>query len=162
LARAVVLVTSDHGEGLGEHGVRYHGVSGYEEVVRVPLVVLAPGLAAGEHEGLLSLHDVAPTVLGALRHAAPEVHGRSLLRLRAAPGAALHRFVTIDSARAAAGDEGEQPLRVVVEGHLKLVWSPADGLAELYDLAADPGERHDLAPLRPGDVERLYRATAAR
>ena len=46
---AIVVVSADHGEEFGDHGGRYHGTTVYEEQVRVPLVVVAPGVAAERH-----------------------------------------------------------------------------------------------------------------
>jgi arylsulfatase A-like enzyme len=62
---AVVIVTADHGEEFGEHGGRYHGTTVYEEQVRVPLVMNAPGLLAPRRvtRARASLVDLLPTVL---------------------------------------------------------------------------------------------------
>ncbi len=64
LENTVVVVTSDHGEGLGEHGEATHGVFLYQSTLHVPLVIRAPGWPRGHRvAGTVSLADVAPTLL---------------------------------------------------------------------------------------------------
>ena len=60
----VVILTADHGEGLGDHGWLEHGVSVFDELIRVPLVVRGPGIPAGRRlSGDAQLEDLAPTIL---------------------------------------------------------------------------------------------------
>ncbi len=146
LDRTVLLFTSDHGEGFGEHGVRFHAVSMFECVTRVPAVLLAPGLPPGRYDQLVTHRDIYPTVLGAFGiadTASAEVFGRSLLRLRAAPRARLHDFVAIRSARSA-GRAVLSHMFGIVEDHHKLTFDLEESLYELYDLAQDPGEDNDI------------------
>jgi arylsulfatase A-like enzyme len=82
--RTITIVTSDHGEAFGEHGITRHGTSLYEEVLRVPLIWHGPGrIAAGRRVGgVVSLADVAPTVLDLLALPRPPlVQGESLAPL---------------------------------------------------------------------------------
>lgn len=82
LDELLVLITSDHGEGLWDHGLRGHGQDLYEEMIRVPLVVRFPhgrGPTHGRVEGFVNHVDVAPTVLSAFGLEVPEVmQGRDL------------------------------------------------------------------------------------
>jgi hypothetical protein len=148
--RAVIVVTGDHGEGLGAHGVPYHGLSAYEELVRVPAILVAPGLAPGAYDGLVSHRDLPATVLGAFGFAGvePDVErfGRSWLRLREAPDAPLHEFVVARSDRTLTLKGFVLPQAGLVEGDRKLVKTFEDGLTELYDLSLDPGEQESLDP----------------
>src|SRR4029077_15167789 len=78
--RTLVVVAGDHGEGLGDHGERTHGMLLYDSTLRVPLIVSMPGTAAARRDEPVSLVDIAPTVL----HAAgivvpPAMKGRDLL-----------------------------------------------------------------------------------
>ena len=159
LSRAVVVITADHGEGFGRHGVRYHGISGYDMLVRVPGVLLAPGLAPGSYDDLVSHRDVPATLLGTFGQVAHvpaiESFGRSWLRLRAAPHAPLHRFVVSRSSRAVDVTGFVIPMAAIVEGRLKLIVSFEDGLRETYDLVDDPGELHDIEP--EGPIAKLRR-----
>ncbi len=150
LGRSVVILTADHGEGFGRHNIHYHGVSAYEMLVHVPGVLIAPGLAPGRYDGLVSHRDIPATLLGAFGQVAHEPSierfGRSWLRLRAAPHAPLHRFVVTRSSRAVDISGFVMPMAAIVQDQYKLVVTFEDGLVKLYDLRADPGEEHDLAP----------------
>jgi arylsulfatase A-like enzyme len=89
--RTITIVTSDHGEGFGEHGIRLHGNSLYEEVLQVPFIWHAPGrIATGRRvAGVVSLADLAPTVLDLLAlPPAQIVQGRSLAPLMRPDGGA--------------------------------------------------------------------------
>jgi hypothetical protein len=150
LERALVIITSDHGEAFGEHGLYFHNVSGYEPLVHVPAIVLAPGLQPAVYPGLVSHRDIYATVLGAfgLVHEEPnaERYGRSWLRLRDAPHGALHAFVAVHTHRFTSGPVAFSPMMVVVEDHYKLVKAlDEDKLYELYDLDTDPHEENDLS-----------------
>jgi arylsulfatase A-like enzyme len=159
LARSVVIITADHGEGFGRHGVRYHGITGYDMLIRVPGVLLAPGLQPGVYRELASHRDVPATILGAFGQVShlpsSEQFGRSWLRLRGAPRAPLHRFVVSRSSRAVDVTGFVSPQAAIVEGRLKLVVSFEDGLRETYDLIDDPGELHDIEP--EGSIASLRR-----
>src|SRR4030095_6921380 len=78
----LLLVTSDHGEGLGEHGEEVHGYFVYETTLRVPLLVSGPGVVPGRRiEGVVSSVDVVPTAHELLGTAAPAtLAGRSIAR----------------------------------------------------------------------------------
>lgn len=133
----VVVVTADHGEGFNEHRRFQHGYEPYEEVARVPLIVVAPprlGFPVGFRDTPASLLDLAPTLveLGGGEPVAAH-RGRSLvgiLRGREEPDRAV--FLQSETAQA------------VRQGDLKL-WLEGDRSVRLYDLAADPAERNDLA-----------------
>ena len=159
LARTMVIVTSDHGEGFGPHGVMYHAVSGYEPIVHVPGVFVAPGVAPGHYTELATHRDILPTALGALgldaRAREAEVFGRSWLRIRDGAQAPLHRFVVIQSLREAGPSERVAPLGALVDARFKLIETFEDGLLEMYDTRADPGEESDLVPADSDDVRRL-------
>jgi arylsulfatase A-like enzyme len=170
----VRIVVADHGEEFGEHGNLLHARRLYDELVRVPLVVSAPGrLPAGVVGGSCSLADVAPTVLE-LAGVAPAgpLDGRSLLALGA--GRAQGRPVTGEEERwVPTTTGGEQRLRVFsvrteLAKYVLTVDQKTNGVVaeELYDLVADPAERRSL-PLegldRPGpDFCRAVAAVRAR
>ncbi|MFB3828875.1 MAG: sulfatase [Bryobacteraceae bacterium] len=81
-ARTLVVVTSDHGEMLGDHGLLFKGGYFYDEVLRVPLILRGPGIPKGQRVARLTEEiDVVPTVLESLGLPVPQaVQGRSLLR----------------------------------------------------------------------------------
>ena len=137
----LVAFTADHGEAFLEHGQLTH-TTGHEEVLRVPLIVKWPrGERAGEvRRGPGGAADVAPTLLAA---AGLPVHGLSGVDLR--------------TRRADRPVFAGTFARIVVQGSMKAAL-PLDGSApQLFDLAADPGELHDLAAERPAEVARLRR-----
>lgn len=133
---ALVVVTSDHGEALGEHGEQTHGLFAYEATLKVPLVVWGPGVETGRDDRPARHVDIVPTVLGALGVELPAgLAGRSLL---AAPDPAqLTYFESLTTNL----NRGWAPLRGVMRERKKYIDLP---LPELYDLARDPGEKTNL------------------
>src|SRR5204863_4772583 len=80
--RTLIVVAGDHGEGLGDHGERTHGMLLYDSTLRVPLVIAAPGQPARTIDDPVSLSEIAPTILRATGVAAPDVmKGRDLLEM---------------------------------------------------------------------------------
>ena len=161
-----VAVTSDHGEGLGDHGELTHGLLAYETTLRVPLIIaqLEAGnwkLEAGNRQlepGHVSTYparhiDLLPTLLDAAGLTAPPaLRGRSLL-----PGATLPPDKDVSSyfeAMSAMLNRGWAPLQGLVAGHEKFVDLPKP---ELYDLAADPNEETNLVDRR-ADRRRVLEA----
>ena len=144
----VVIVTSDHGESLGEHGEATHAFSIYDATQRVPLLMAGPGLPSGAvvTAGLARLADVAPTVLelaGAAGLASPT--GKSLLPLVRGEPEAEPRIAWVETL-ATQLDFGWSPLLGVRTLEHKYVRAPRP---ELYALASDPGELQNLASEQP-------------
>lgn len=134
---AIVLVLADHGEEFREHGALLHGATLFEAGVRVPLLMLAPGLEAGQRvPEPVSLLDVAPTLLALLEVPAPDsFEGRSLLA-RLAGSAQEEGEVLLDIA---APLEKRTHALGVVRGSRKLLVDTG-GVVRVYDLAQDPAE----------------------
>jgi hypothetical protein len=136
---SVLLVVGDHGEAFGQHDGNYgHSLFLWEENVRVPLVLAAPGLIVREERigGMASTIDLAPTVLDLLGVEAPlGYRGQSLLRelSRAA-------FFFADYSLALLG------LR---DGRWKAIHELDSGHTALFDLGEDPGETRDVAQRHP-------------
>jgi arylsulfatase A-like enzyme/Flp pilus assembly protein TadD len=160
--RTVVVLTSDHGESLGEHGEATHGVFAYDATLRVPLIVFDPQAPTPRVVTTLVQHaDVFPTVLDAVGVAVPkDVDGRSLTRVVA--GAAPRGTEATSSpvyfeALSASMDRGWAPLRGLVRGDAKFIDLP---IPELYDLARDPSESRNLIDAQPGLAQELRVALA--
>lgn len=137
--RAIVVFLSDHGEGLGDHGEKEHGVLLYQETVRVPLLLKLPGaLRRGETvRAPAELLDVFPTVLGLLGREPPAgLPGRSLLALPARPAKPLYSETFYPYLHL-----GWSGLRALRDERFLYIEGPDP---ELYDLAADPGEHKNL------------------
>jgi arylsulfatase A-like enzyme/Tfp pilus assembly protein PilF len=152
-ARTLVVLTSDHGESLGEHGEDTHGIFAYEATLRVPLIVWAPGLFSPRVVDTPVRHiDVVPTVLDALGQALPkDLPGRSLLPLL--NGREVEPTESYLEALSGSLNRGWAPLHGVLDRDLmKYVDLP---LPELYDLRHDPSEEHNLAASRPEGLDRL-------
>jgi arylsulfatase A-like enzyme len=150
--RTLVVLTSDHGEALGEHGERTHGLFAYEGTIRIPLILFAPRLLRpGVVVEPVRHVDLLPTILDALGASVPEgLPGRSLLPLAAgAPGPTSPIYFESLSANL---NRGWAPLHGVLRDRLKLIDLP---IPELYDLASDPGESRNLASSRPETVEAM-------
>lgn len=145
---AIVLLT-DHGEELGDHGGWGHAHTLYDEVVRVALVVRAPGLAPAACPESVGLVDLAPTVLALTGVAPPEgFRGRSLLA-EAEPAP-----VPMETRRAS-------DLRGLVRWPHKVIWHVDAGYGELYDLAADPREQDDRWEAEDELADELFAELAA-
>lgn len=145
--RTLVVVTSDHGEGLNEHGEQKHGYFLYQTTIHVPLIVRAPRpLAARSVRQTVQLIDVAPTVLDLLRISAPaRWQGKSMGRLLA--GKEDARFGTAYSETWYPRlHYGWANLRTFISDRTKYIYAPRD---ELYDLARDAGENTNLALEKP-------------
>ena len=145
-----VVYVSDHGEEFQEHGRWEHGLSLYEEVLRIPLVMRLPGVSPRRVEAPAQHVDVLPTLLGHLGIEAPPTDGRDLLaaRRRGDDPPDVYTHLDVDGHRAAS----------VIRGRYKLVLpqSPSQGTEPmLFDLEADPAEQEDLAADRPEVVERM-------
>jgi len=152
----MIVVAGDHGEGLGDHGERTHGMLLYDSTLRVPLVISLPagltgrpgltgragltgrgGFAAGTRDEVVSLVDIAPTILRAAAVDVPgEMKGRSLL----APGTSVADiYAETQYPRVA----GWSPLQALTDGRWMAVRSSS--AIELYDLRNDPHEERDVA-----------------
>jgi choline-sulfatase len=139
--RTAVIVTSDHGEGLGDHGLLEHGQNVFDELVRVPLIVRAAGLPAGRRlSGPAQLEDLMPTIL-ALVDVRYEVGAAELDGFDLSPWL---RGTTDTSPRSwAVGRRRPYPGRpdLFFARRWPQKWmgsSPGDG--EAYALDSDPGE----------------------
>ena len=127
---AAVVVVGDHGEGLGDHGEALHGNLVYQSTMRVPLIVVGPGVTAGVNDAPVSTRRIFHTLADwagapeplSLRHAVTEV----------VVGEAMKPFL----------EYGWQPQVMAVSGRHKSILA---GRVEIYDVVADPGETRDLA-----------------
>ena len=141
LDRTLVIVAADHGESLGEHGERTHGVFVYDVTMRVPWIVWADArVPPSASDALVRLIDLAPTALDLLGVAVPpEFEGRSVI-----PAVTRQR------------DEAAPAYLEAMDANLTRNWAPLTGVAtrdyklidvptpELYDLRADPSEATNL------------------
>jgi arylsulfatase A-like enzyme len=139
LEETLVAFVSDHGDMQGGHGLSHKGVVAYDEILRVPLVLSAPGAGAG---GAEVVDDVVSTVslprtLADMAGLSPDerFEGESLLSPEASAAFFEHKVAYW----------GEHPYRGVRTPGWKYVEYPMDDAEELYDADTDPGERENLA-----------------
>jgi len=141
LDRTLVVVAADHGESLGEHSERSHGVFAYDATLRVPWIVWAGSRLRGQAwDGVARLIDLAPTTLDLIGVAHPATfEGRSLIpAIAAGEDASPPAYFEAMDANLT---RNWAPLSGVVAGHEKLIDLP---IPELYDLNEDPGETRNL------------------
>jgi arylsulfatase A-like enzyme/tetratricopeptide (TPR) repeat protein len=142
--RAVIVVTSDHGEGLGDHGEEQHSILLYREAIRVPLLLKLPGSRRGGTavDAQAHLIDLLPTLASLVGAEAPaSLRGTSLLRLEATGRRSLYAETLYPRLHLGWSDLGS-----VVDGPWHYIHGPRP---ELYDMAADPGEQADLIARHP-------------
>lgn len=141
-----IVVTADHGEALGDHGMTWHGMEIWESLVRVPLLVYVPGLEPRRVRGRRSQIDLAPTLLDLMGVPPPppgELSGRSLMSDVEGEGTDEPREVYVD-----------MPVGPFNGLRRAVISGPGAGMKlihfggrqyQLFDLDEDPSEKKDLA-----------------
>jgi arylsulfatase A-like enzyme len=137
----LLVLTSDHGEAFFEHDDHGHGWTVYEEVLRVPLIVWAPGLARPAVESTpVGLIDIAPTILELLALPLPAgIEGRSLAE--SIRGGATGR----PAPRPYYAETAPGNVRAMRDGRFKIIRAETRETDVLFDLAADPAEQKPYA-----------------
>ena len=169
-ARTLIVVLSDHGELLGEHGRIEHQFSLLEPLLRIPLILSLPGRLPGGQviEAPISLVDVHGMILRAAGLEPGGTRGDPLGLRNTKHGDLIAEYYRpVRVLRRFQKQAPECALRLdrrltsVQRGAFKLVWS-SDGSRWLYDLESDPGEERNLAAERPDLVAELERDVDAR
>lgn len=151
----LIVVVSDHGEHLGEHGYYYTHALPYQETLHVPLIVKLPGNAGAGRvvEAPVSTLDLLPTMLEVAGIAVPDtLDGGSLAGLLLGHGKAPRHDLLAEQ-----GSDPELYCKTLVDWPWKLMLFRQEGRERiaLYDLASDPGETRDLASQHPDETTRL-------
>src|SRR5260221_6308369 len=160
LERTLVIVTSDHGEALGEHGEDVHGYFVYEATLRVPLVFRGPGVTPGTTlKGVVRTVDLYPTILDltALSGGPPVTSGQSLAA--ALKGRPMKDEASFAESLVPLLHYGWSDLRAVRDGRWKYILAPKP---ELYDLENDPGELKNLVEADAAKASAMRAALEAR
>lgn len=147
-SNTLIVLAGDHGEGLGEHGEKTHGFFIYNSTLHVPLLMKLPGSGAVAKKVVadnVSLVDVLPTVLDALRMPVPaHVQGRNLMPLiKGKSEDESHLYAESYLPRL---HFNWSELRGIQAGSYRLIDGPKP---ELYDLSKDPGELQNLVEQKP-------------
>jgi len=156
--RTLLVVTSDHGESLGEHSELTHTLTVYDATQKVPLLMNGAALPRGRIvDAQVRLVDVAPTILSL----------SGLPAIERTTGKDLMPWISGER------EDGLDAYVETLETHLAYGWSPVLGLRtgeykylrtvrpELYALNADPHEQNDLAARQPTRLKELDTALAA-
>ena len=163
-ADTYVIVTSDHGEGVGDRGRRFHSTNLYNSQIRVPLIVVGPGITARRVPRPVGLVDLAPTMLdlaGYIAPGMPQMDGVSLAPIirgeiegKLEDGEAYSAMVVDRSV--------SNGMRALVFGRHKLIETAGRERLELYDITRDKKERNNLATKKPELLAEMKRRMAAR
>ena len=144
--KTLVVVVGDHGEGLGDHGERTHGILLYRSATRVPLILSNPRLFPRPEvvDGtVVSIADIAPTLVDLLGVEDPPARdGLSLIATKPDPRRTAYLESIVPYV-----DFGWAPLFGLRSLRASYVLAPRP---ECYDLRSDPGERRDLLGLKTG------------
>ncbi|MEZ4399455.1 MAG: sulfatase [Kofleriaceae bacterium] len=149
--KTVIVVTGDHGEGFGEHGVFQHGYHLYAAQTKVPLIVRVPGLPPRVSTTAVGHVDILPTLANlAGGTASAELMGQSLVPLLAGapddPDRAVFQQLSY---------EGNHEMRGAATATCHVIYNVSPHTSwEIYDLTTDPGELRDRAS-RPGRCTKL-------
>jgi arylsulfatase A-like enzyme/predicted Zn-dependent protease len=155
--RSLIVLLSDHGEGLGEHGEDEHGLFLYRSTLQVPLILKLPGAtrAGTSVAHPVQLIDLAPTVLEGLGLVVDErLPGRSLLAPPPRPGTVAIFAETVFPRL----HFGWSELASVIVGDTQYIGAPRP---ELYDLGTDPDQGTDLVGREPARAAELAARLAA-
>ncbi|MEB3846372.1 MAG: sulfatase-like hydrolase/transferase, partial [Desulfurococcales archaeon] len=165
LDKTIIVITADHGESLGEHGIWFdhHGL--YEVSLRVPLFIYLPGQEGGIRPGAYQHVDLTPTLLGLLKYRKvvdPLADGSDLSEcILEGTGCPVSRVVF--------AEEWYVERKItIIDNKIKYIYAPDPreaqcrycgvihgGLRELYDLSEDPGETMSLARSRKELAEEM-------
>jgi arylsulfatase A-like enzyme/Flp pilus assembly protein TadD len=156
LGSTIVAIAGDHGEGLGDHGEQTHGMLLFDSTLRVPLAIAGPGVSPQTISEPVTIVQIAATLLALANRPPAEsmaealpVSGPSRV---ARTGRSLRPDLYAETQYPAVA--GWHPLVALVDGHMKLIVSSG---VELYDVGADPDERHDTSPAHAALVDALRR-----
>jgi len=152
---ALIVLLSDHGEGLGDHGEQEHGVFLYDEAIRVPLVMKLPGgRQAGRRVAVPVQHiDLLPTLLDLVDAPVPaRLRGRSLRPLLAGDDGGWQERYVYAEALYPRYHFGWSELYALTTAQHRYIRAPRE---ELYDLITDPDERENLVAQRARTVRDL-------
>ena len=153
--RTLIVLVSDHGEGLGEHGEALHGVLIYESTVHVALILSCPTLFDGPYrvdDRVVATVDILPTVLDLLGlPAVTSVDGQSLLTVESSPERAVYIETQVPIA------QGCSPLYCLRRHTDKYIQAPQ---SEYYSLPRDPEELRNLHDNAPAELDVLKQQLA--
>jgi len=151
----LLIITSDHGESLGEHGENTHSYFAYQSTIRVPLIIRAPGrVGRGKRDELISIIDIVPTVLSLLKISQPpHIQGEDLSKALQVSSESADRSLYCESLYPT--KYGCNGLYGLIQDRWKYIWTTRP---ELYNLEHDPTETTNLIEKEPDIAAELHAA----
>jgi arylsulfatase A-like enzyme len=150
-ADTYLVISADHGEAFGEHGMYKHAFELWEVLTRVPLIVCGPGIKTQRITERRSHIDIVPTLLDLMGQKVPDdLLGKSLVpELTGAEAPKNREPIYLELTE----DSHNPPRRAIIRGDYKLIWSGPSDKFQLYNLKQDPGEEKDLAKTEPDQLK---------
>ena len=141
---SLIILTADHGELFGEHGLYWHRTPLYDGVIKVPLMIKLPhSKRIGREATRFTLQDVFPTILEICKIPIPsDISGKAFGDSTAPAVAELY-------------DKKLGKHRALYDKNLKYLWYEKGSIEELYDLSKDPKEDKNLIQIQPEVTKRL-------
>ncbi|MGH7327500.1 MAG: sulfatase [Polyangiaceae bacterium] len=154
-----ILVTADHGEAFGEHHQFLHGFELWQNLVRVPLLVVIPGVAPKKIDQSRSAIDLAPTIVDLFGlPESPTFEGKSLVPEILGTAQPEDRDVVIDLPATSDNDKR----RALIHGHYKIISSnEKNPYRQVYDLDADPDEAKPVHDENSADMLKRFKEMEA-
>jgi len=142
----LIVLTSDHGEMLGDHGY-FRKCEPYEGAANIPFIIAGspelgfkPGLCCNQP---VCLEDIMPTLLQSAGIVTPSgIDGVSLLPTLRGDNSVIREWLHSEHAPTY---NAEQSFQALTDGRFKYIWRPTDGSEQLFDLQGDPKEERDLS-----------------
>lgn len=149
----LLIITADHGEALGEHGIYFTHAGLYDHTIHVPLILRHPKLGKGRIKELVQHTDITPTILDLL-----DIEKPDLLDGHPIPDYTrdeVYMEMNKSKMRAIRTDRWKYIHTVDMEYMRKAYWFKGGGKAELFDLREDPGEEENLIEKEPDKAQEL-------
>jgi len=152
--RTVVIISADHGEAFGDHGMHKHAFEIWEVLTRVPLLIRAPSAKPKRISEPRTHIDIAPTLTDFLGvPALAGFQGQSLVPEVYGERPKSHEPIVLELAE----DTNNPARRAIIRGNHKLIVFDKGARRALFDLKSDPGEEKDLSSSLPDKAKELER-----
>jgi arylsulfatase A-like enzyme len=149
-----LIISADHGEAFGEHGMYKHAFELWEVLTRVPLLICGPGIKPQRINERRSHLDLTPTIFELLGQKVPaDLMGKSLLpELAGREPPKVREPIYLELTE----DSHNPPRRALIQGDYKLIWFGGHREKfQLFNLSQDPGEEKELSKAEPDKLKEM-------